>query len=1180
MRQARLCRARRRGPVAFRPALELLEERIALTLRPIGPESLVNITTAGDQKTVSAAPGSMALDGRGDYVIVWESAGQDGSGVGVYGRLYNAAGMPQTGEFQVNTTTGGNQRYARVAMDHAGDFVVTWSSAGQDGSGYGVYARRYNAAGVAQSGEFLVNQTTAGDQEFSAVAMDDQGDFVIAWNNYDTTNAFDVYARRYNAAGVAQSGQFRVNTTPRDYQLYPSVAMDATGDFVITWSSRYQDGSGYGVYAQRYNAAGTAQGGEFRVNQSTSQNQWFSSVAMDDHGDFVITWTSYDTSNTQLYGVYARRYNAAGTALGGEFRVNQATSYGPEFSSVAMDDSGDFAISWQSSGQDGSGYGVYARYYNAAGTAQSNEFRVNTTTTGNQCLSTVAMDDNGDFAIVWTSYGQDGSGAGVYAQRYDVVNDPPVAQNVSATTNENTAVNASFSAWDPENDSLTFAVVSGPSHGSVTVQSNGTFTYTPGTSYSGSDSFTYKANDGSLDSNVATVSITVQPVNQPPVLDSIPDQSIAEGSTLQLTAQATDPESPPETLTFSLGQGAPAGMTIDGTTGQLTLPAGDGPASYSATVIVTDNGSPPLSDSKTFNITVNNVAPTAAVTGPTDGVPWQTLSFVLSATDPSSADQVAGFTFAVAWGDGATQTQASVSPLTLSHAYSASGSYTISVTATDKDGGTSTAATLGVTVVNAELQGGNLAVGGTAGADSFVYSPGTTTGAVVVTRNGTSLGIFHPTGGITTYGGTGTDTVTVNGGSAADAFSILSSSLTLNGVSYTGDSVEKWKANGLGGTDTFTVAVGGAATIDGGTGTNTLIGPDATNAWVLTGPGAGTLNGMSFLNLQNLTGGSGADAFKIKPGASVIGTINGGAGTADKLDFSLYGAAVTVNLQTKTAPGMGHFSNIEVLTGSTASDTLIGANLTNTWQITVINGGKIGSYSFGSFENLVGGSAGDTFKLSNGKGVSGTINGGAGSNWLDYSAYTTAITVNLSAAAFGALPADSATGIDGGAANGEVNIANVRAGSGAAMVVGGGGNILIGGAGNDTLVDTYAGTSAGGGSLLIGGNGADTLTGGSAGDLLIGEKASYASKNANLQDILTYWNSNSHSAAFTALQSSTGLPGTGERLVWGSTVTGDSRADVLNGTTNASAIDWFFAGSEDTITNGRHGTDYRNNGLY
>src|SRR5439155_10020221 len=136
----------------------------------------------------------------------------DGSGYGVYAQRYGAAGAPLGGEFRANTTTAGDQRNLAVGLDAAGDFIIAWQSAGQDGSGYGIYAQRYGAAGAPLGGEFRINTFTAGDQRNPAVAVDAVGDFVIAWqSNGQDGSFFGVYAQRYSAAGVPQGPEFRVN---------------------------------------------------------------------------------------------------------------------------------------------------------------------------------------------------------------------------------------------------------------------------------------------------------------------------------------------------------------------------------------------------------------------------------------------------------------------------------------------------------------------------------------------------------------------------------------------------------------------------------------------------------------------------------------------------------------------------------------------------------------------------------------------------------------------------------------------------------------------------------------------------------------------------------------------------------------------------------------------------------
>ena len=162
----------------------------------------------------------------------------------------------------------------------------------------------FAAPGNTVGDEFLVNTTTSGAQSEPSVAMDADGDFVITWHSQNQDgDSWGIYAQRYQADGLAVGSEFLVNTEITSHQAYPDVAMDADGDFVITWHSQNQDGSGYGIYAQRYQADGLAVGAEFLVNTETASVQRFSSVAMDADGDFVITWESNDQDGS-LYGIY------------------------------------------------------------------------------------------------------------------------------------------------------------------------------------------------------------------------------------------------------------------------------------------------------------------------------------------------------------------------------------------------------------------------------------------------------------------------------------------------------------------------------------------------------------------------------------------------------------------------------------------------------------------------------------------------------------------------------------------------------------------------------------------------------------------------------------------------------------------------------------------------------------
>jgi hypothetical protein len=407
-------RSQARGAARRFHNVEPLDRRRLLSLTPQGPEFPVNAFTTGAQ-TVPA----IAADAAGNFVVAWQSDDQDGSGAGIVARRFDLSGVPLGGDFVVNTYTTGAQTSPAVAMDADGDFVVAWSSDGQDGALTGIYAQRFNSTGAPQGAEFHVNTFTTNRQSQPAVATNDAGSFVIVWqSSTQDGNGEGIYAQRYDAAGAPQGGESRVNTFTLNNQTNPSVACDAIGNFVVAWDSNGQDGSGQSIHARLYDAAGVAQTGEFRVNAYTTDNQRAASVARDADGDFVVAWES-DLQDGSHLGVFARRFDASGNALADDFRVNTTTTSNQSAASVAMDDSGDFVVAWRS--PDDNGFGVFAQGYFASGAPNDVELPVNTVTLSVQTLPAVAMDADGDAVIAWQSFGQDGGSYGVYARRYRIL---------------------------------------------------------------------------------------------------------------------------------------------------------------------------------------------------------------------------------------------------------------------------------------------------------------------------------------------------------------------------------------------------------------------------------------------------------------------------------------------------------------------------------------------------------------------------------------------------------------------------------------------------------------------------------------------------------------------------------------------------------------------------------------
>ncbi len=271
----------------------------------------------------------------GGYVVTWHMVSGVSGFTDIYAQRFSAMGTADSGETQVNQYTADNQADPVIAALAGGGYVIVWNSANQDGSGSGVYAQRYNAVGAAVGSETRVNSSTTNQQLLPAVAGLGDGGYVVTWTSlHDGSGVGDVYAQRYNAAGAAVGGETRVNTTTLDNQRTPVIAALGDGGYVIAWTSTNQDGSSGGIYAQRYDIGGVPAGGETRVNTTTNDNQFTPAIAALADGGYMVTWTS-NTQDGSGFGVYGQRYDASGAAAGNETRINTTTLDSQQQPSIA-----------------------------------------------------------------------------------------------------------------------------------------------------------------------------------------------------------------------------------------------------------------------------------------------------------------------------------------------------------------------------------------------------------------------------------------------------------------------------------------------------------------------------------------------------------------------------------------------------------------------------------------------------------------------------------------------------------------------------------------------------------------------------------------------------------------------------------------------------------------------------
>ena len=234
------------------------------SVTPIGSEFQVNTYSSGYQYESSIA--ALPDDG---FVVVWTSVGQDGSGSGVYAQRYSSTREPIATEFQVNSFTTGEQRMPSVSILHDGGFVVVWTSDGQDGSSWGVYAQRFSVDGEKVGPELQVNTLNSGTQWFPKVASFSEGGFVVVWWSDSSPDA-PIVGQRYDALGNKIGGEIQV----ADAGGNPTVTTLPDGGFIVTYASPSGNAeSRLDVFATRFDSTGEIVGSEFKVNTFATDSQ-------------------------------------------------------------------------------------------------------------------------------------------------------------------------------------------------------------------------------------------------------------------------------------------------------------------------------------------------------------------------------------------------------------------------------------------------------------------------------------------------------------------------------------------------------------------------------------------------------------------------------------------------------------------------------------------------------------------------------------------------------------------------------------------------------------------------------------------------------------------------------------------------------------------------------------------
>ncbi len=342
----------------------------------------VNSVAAGDQLVPQ-----VAVSGSGGFVVAWEDDSSSADGAGNHDiklRGFQPGGCGALSDLTVNSNTDGQQRAPAVAIDDAGNFVVTWQD-DHDGNGvYQIYARGFYADGSQRFATLVVNTVAAGQQVAPAIGMAPDGRFVIAWQDApESDGMYQIRMRGFEADGSERFSDRSVHGDVAGVRVAPAIGVDAGGGFVVTWQD---DGDGNGLYqirARGYEADGSERFAARTVNGVATGQQRRPAIGMSDDGRFVVAWED-DQENDGDNQILARGFEADGSPRIADFAVPGAAAGNRIRPSLAMRGDGGFVVTWQDDSDGNGAYQIHARAFYADGSQWKARWTVNRQDAGQQ----------------------------------------------------------------------------------------------------------------------------------------------------------------------------------------------------------------------------------------------------------------------------------------------------------------------------------------------------------------------------------------------------------------------------------------------------------------------------------------------------------------------------------------------------------------------------------------------------------------------------------------------------------------------------------------------------------------------------------------------------------------------------------------------------------------------------
>lgn len=287
--------------------------------------------------------------------------------------------------------------------------------------------------------QFQISADTTGSQVDPDIASAGPAGFVVVWSSTASeetdSDGFSIHARRLDAAGMPSADQIQVNESTTGDQRFSSVAAGPAGDFVVVWQSPPSEGPAFDqdLRARRFGVDGQALGPEFQVNDYTTGVQTPGDVLVLADGGFVVVWGSEGSAGTDTSenSIQVRRFAADGQTLGLDFQVNQTTLASQVGPKAARDAAGNFVVVWATV-DDYLGYpivlGLSGRRFDSQGAPAGDEFAINSLSIGMGTALDVVQDAEGGTVVAWVASSAPWSGTDIRARKFDAQGEPVTSE--------------------------------------------------------------------------------------------------------------------------------------------------------------------------------------------------------------------------------------------------------------------------------------------------------------------------------------------------------------------------------------------------------------------------------------------------------------------------------------------------------------------------------------------------------------------------------------------------------------------------------------------------------------------------------------------------------------------------------------------------------------------------------